>query len=420
VTYRPGAVPRRVLERDPSGQVTAAVERRPDGAFEAGWARCLDGTWVGVLPGGAEHPPWGPSDRIVGGRERPELLTVSTALDWDRIDAIPALADPARLPPGAGSAILNLLAGLAADQGAAALRYRGPYATEQLFWSLLESFRVDDPADGLARFLAGAEAAFLGATMREAPVDWRPAPHERRLLPDGAGVQLRDGVEKVWWDGRAYYRPEWQGLGRDEHRVVRAVVVEGRVTFVAGLVALGRPVEDHLVLDADGRVLDRPAPAGPTGPDAEAPLDSRWAEALAALVPLQATALLRPAIRAVWPAFRLAWGPVTRDLVAARGERLRLSWALARLYRAGAAGRDGAARRALGRDLVRTVLGLVGPPLRQAAAAWLADQPAVRRSELLGPARPPDSDTVALEAAAALGRLLDALAAGEALPVLLP
>jgi hypothetical protein len=28
----------------------------------------------------------------------------------------------------------------------------------------------------------------------------------------GPSVQLRDGVEKVWWEGRTYYRTEWQRL----------------------------------------------------------------------------------------------------------------------------------------------------------------------------------------------------------------
>jgi hypothetical protein len=409
-----------VLELDRRGRVTAAIRRAPSGALEAAWTRTLDGSVVGVLPGGAEHPLWGPSDRIVTSPARPEVLTVSAALDWDRIEAIPGLADPTRLPPGAGTALLNLVAGLAADQGAAALRYRGPYATEQLFWSLLESFRLDDPSDGLARFLADAEEAFLAGAAREVPVDWRPAPHERLFSDDGVSVQLRDGVEKVCWEGRTYYRPEWQGILRDEHRVVRVVQDERGLTYVAGLVALGHPLEDHLVLDAVGNLLTRPAPAAPGGPEAAAPLDPLWTEALGALVPLQATPLLRPAIHAIWPRFAIAWGPVARDLVARQGERLRLSWALARLYRA-EAGREGdAARRALARSLVRAVLALVGPPLRQAAAAWLADQPPARQAALLESARAPHRGAAGIVPAAALGRLLDALGAGEALPAVPP
>jgi hypothetical protein len=93
---------------------------------------------------------------------------------------IPPLFAPARLPPGAGTAVLNLIAGLMKDQGVARVRYRGPYPTEQLFTALLECFR-HDPAldDPLRRF------------MDEGDVDWLPAPHERHLVAPGVSVQLR-------------------------------------------------------------------------------------------------------------------------------------------------------------------------------------------------------------------------------------
>jgi hypothetical protein len=388
------------------------IDRAADGRFLGARVRCHDGSMVAVLPGGAEHPLWGASDRIVG---EGGLLTVSAAVDWDRIEAIPALADPTRLPPGAGSAILNLLASLAADQGAARLRYRGPYATEQLFWTLAESFRFDaaEP-DPLGAFLDGAEAAFLAGALREAPLDWTPAPHERLWLDDGLYVQRRDGVEKVAWEGRTYYRTEWQGLGRREHRAVRAIAVpEGRRHFVAGLVALGRPLEDHLVFDENGAPVDRVAPDAAAAPlDAATPLAPPWREALASLVPLDATPLLAPALAATWPTFDVAWGPVARDLVEVRTGRLRLSPALARLFRAEHAGRTPAARRALARALVRDVLDLVGPPARAAAVAWLEAQPADRRAALLET----DRQRLAVEAARALGRLLDALEGEHALP----
>jgi hypothetical protein len=374
--------------------------------------RSLDGSTVAVLPGGADHPLWVASDRIVG---EAGLLTVAAAIDWDRIAFIPPVADPTRLPPGAGSALLNLLAGLAADQGVASLRYRGPYATEQLFWTLAESFHFDPPEpDPLGRFLDGAEEAFLAGELREAPLDWTPAPHERLWLDGGLYVQLRDGVEKVAWEGRTYYRTEWQGLHRREHRVVRPVATPGgERRFVAGLVALGRPLEDHVVLGERGEPVERVAPdAAPD--DAEASLAPPWRDALAALVPLDATPLLSSALAAVWPALDIAWGPVARDLlrVEARGERLRLSPALARFYRAEHAGQPVAARRALAKALVRDVLDLVGPPARVAAVAWLEAQPAERRAALLET----DRQRLAGEAASALGRLLDALEAGHALP----
>jgi hypothetical protein len=386
-----------------------------DGRFLGARVRSLDGSVVAVLPGGAEHPLWGASDRIVG--EAGGLLTVAAAVDWDRIAFIPALADPTRLPPGAGSAILNLLAGLAAGQGVTSLRYRGPYATEQLFWTLAESFRFDaaEP-DPLGCFLDGAEAAFLAGELREAPLDWMPAPHERLWPDEGLCVQLRDGVEKVAWEGRTYYRPEWQGLRRREHRVVRPVPADGgRRRFVAGLVALGRPLEDHLVLGERGEPLERVAPEAATATSgADTPLAPPWRDALASLVPLDATPLLSPALAAVWPALDVAWGPVARDLVRveARGERLRLSPALARLYRAEHAGQPVAARRALAKALVRDVLDLVGPPARAAAVAWLEAQPAHRRV----PPAETDRQRLAVAAAHALGRLLEALERGAALP----
>lgn len=419
VFYLPGP-PRlrhRALEMDRRGTVTLAVRRGPAAEFLAAWVRAVDGSIVGVLPGRAQHPLWGVSDRIVGDAG---LLTVCAAVDWDRIAAIPALADPTRLPAGAGSAILNLLAALAADQDAGPLRYRGPYATEQLFWTLAESFRFDPAVpDPLGRFLEGAEDAFLAGELREAPLDWTPAPHERLLLGGGLYVQLRDGVEKVAWEGRTYYRQEWQGLTRREHRVVRPVSTpEGGRRFVAGLTALGRPLEDHLVLDADGELLEAPAPAGPpAGFEADAPLAAVWREALETLLPLDATPLLGPAITAVWPEFDVAWGPVVRDLVETRAERVRLSPALARLYLAERDARpDAAERRALAHALVREVLSLLGPSMRQAAAVWLDAQPAGRQAELLEAARHVDRQVAAGRAAVALGRLLDALVAGEGLP----
>jgi hypothetical protein len=114
----------------------------------------------------------------------------------------------------------------------------------------------------------------------------------------------------------------------------------------------------------------------------------------------------------VWPTLDVAWGPVPRDLVEVRGERLRLSPALARLYRAERAGRDAGAKRALAKALVRDVLDLVGPPARAAAVAWLEAQPAHQRAALLET----DRQWLAVEAAQALGRLLDALEGGHAVP----
>jgi hypothetical protein len=414
--YLPGSPRRRFLDLDRGGRVTLAIRRTAVGDVRDLWARNADASWVGVLAGGADHPLWGPSDRIVRAPaldHPPETLTACGAVRWDAIEAIPPLAEPARLPPGAGTTLLNVLASLAADQGAPALRYRGPFPTEQLFWALAECFRYDaGTPDPLDAFLHDAEAAFATGESREAPLDWIPAPYERLFHADGIYVQLRDGVEKVWWEGRAYYRPDWQGLSRREHRVLRPMAgPDGQPRHVAALEALGHRLEDHLVLDARGEVVGRPALDAPDpGPAADVPLPAIWREALAALLPLAATPLLAPAIAAVWPGFDVAWGPVRRDLVEARGERVRLSLALPGLYRTAGGGRR------LARDLVGEVLALVGPAVRRAAAAWLDAEPPARQQALLEQAGRRDRTALAALTAAPLGRLLDALSAGEALP----
>src|SRR2546428_13295907 len=115
------------------------------------------GSGPGVGPRAAHDPAWGASD-VVHRDGAP--LTAFAAVDWAAIDAIPPLAEPARLPPGGGTAILNLLAGLAADQRRGPLPYRGPYPTEQLFLALLQSFRFE-PATERARGLARAETSAL-------------------------------------------------------------------------------------------------------------------------------------------------------------------------------------------------------------------------------------------------------------------
>jgi hypothetical protein len=418
--YRPGPAAHlesRLLEIDPGGAVVAALDRDTRGDLRAAWVSLGDGSGAGVLPGGAHHPLWGASDRLVrlASSGSTTTLTLAGAVRWSAVDTIPPVAEPGRLPAGAGAAILNVLAALAWDQGRPPLRYRGPYPTEQLFWSLTESFHLEPAPDPLARFLADAELTFARAAPVETPVDWRPAPHERRVHPDGLVVQLRDGVERIAWHGRRYHRTDCRGLRRREHRVVRAIEAgEGRRRYVASLEALGVVVEDHLVLDDRGEPLERYPPA--PDPAREAPLAAPWDDALGALLPLEATPLLTGAIGAVWPGVRLAWGSVPGDLVEAHGTTLRLSPKLARVYRSALADAAPGARRALGQRLVREILGLIGPAVRDAAVAWLeAHDPARQGAELEAAARQ-DRVTLAKAALAPLGRLLDALESGAALP----
>jgi hypothetical protein len=417
--YRPdpGAPLRhRVLEVDPRGRIAAVLQRAERGELRQAWMSLAGGGAVGLLPGGATHPLWGPSDRLVRDTPRgaPETLTLVGAVDWSAVDRIPPVAAPGRLPAGAGGAVLNLLAALAVDQARPALRYRGPFPTEQLFWALTESFRFAGGADALTRFVENAEATFARGVSAEAPVDWEPAPHERRLYADGLAVHLRDGVERVTWQGRAYYRREGQGVRRREHRVVRVVDGASGIRYVASLEALGQVVEDHLTLDERGEPQERHADGvDPLGVE---PLAAPWSEAIGALLPLEATPLLAGAIEAVWPGMALRWGPVPGDLVEASGATVRLSPKLARAYRSQHAAVDAGARRSLAQQLVREVLGLVGPAVRAAAVAWLEALPPARQEAELDAAARRDRTALARAALAPLGRLLEQLERGAGLP----
>jgi hypothetical protein len=193
-------------------------------------------------------------------------------------------------------------------------------------------------------------------------------------------------------------------------------VVEGAsgVRYVASLEALGQVVEDHLTLDERGEPRERHAESvDPLGVE---PLAAPWSEALGALLPLEATPLLAGAIEAVWPGMALRWGPVPGDLVEASGATVRLSPKLARAYRSQHRALEAGARRSLAQQLVREVLGLVGPAVRAAAVAWLEALPPARQEAELDAAARRDRTALARAALAPLGRLLEQLERGAGLP----
>ena len=386
---------RRLLELDRGGRLVAFWSWRADGTLAWAKARAAGGAWIGVEPGAGRHAAWGASDRVWrlddGAPWRPAApVTVFRALDWPRLHAIPPLAEPRRLPPGAGTAVLNLIAALMKDQGAARVRYDGPFPTEQLFTALLECF-VHDPAadDAAARFLAGDA------------LDWIPAPHERHEVAPGVWVQARHGIEKVVLDGVPFYRPQWQSIVRREPRVLR----EDGERLVCSLWALGQPIEDRLVLDARGAVLDRPRPApDPRGP---APMAGVWRRALAWLIARESARPLAGVIGETLATLELEWGAVPGDLVAWSGPRATVSRRLADVglrWLADAPAGDDRVGRAI--VLAMEVARLLAPEVRARAQDALATLPEPAQAAAWNsPAPTPPDD--------AIPRLLAHLLAGH-------
>lgn len=126
--------------------------------------------------------------------------TAMSALAWSRPTEIPAIAEPARLPSGSGSAILNTIATLAQRAGVPSLRYAGPYPTAALWRTLARSFRCGATED---EFTAGALDRALRVARDPIPIDFAPAPHERIAIAGGF-VELRDRLERAVVDGVSF------------------------------------------------------------------------------------------------------------------------------------------------------------------------------------------------------------------------
>lgn len=232
-----------------------------------------------------EHPLLGTVAPITN--DRGEQVTVMSAVDWARPIQIPAIAEPGRLPSGAGAVIINVLALLARDL--VALRYAGPWPTSALYHALLRSFtttasEAEFTAGGLERALRGAHG--------ELPFAFVPAPHERVAIARGH-VELRDGLERAVIDGVAYAR---------DHGVARLVGERAEVWFGDA------PWAEIATFAPDGRLVAGPHPlpactSGTVGKAFPAPLREAIADLVAEVVP----APLAEAARAMVIRGPIAW-----------------------------------------------------------------------------------------------------------------
>lgn len=309
-----------------AGRLTAIVDRTGHA-----WARL---TWDGDRLAELRVPDLGPGEPARGGPAaivdgavvRDPLLgdahviragattTAMSALDWRRPTEIPTLAAPGRLPPGAGAALIDLIAVLAARAGVPALRYAGPYPTPALWRSLARAFRT-----------AGTEAAFTADLIPRAarlardpiPIDFVPAPCERVAIA-GGHVELRDGVERVVLGGVAYAPGGSPArLIRDGDRTrVEIWFGDGPYAHVATLGPDGDPVSGpHPIPPCESRVL---------GAEFPPPLVGALAELVAEAVPAPLAADAR-----AWIAARpMVWADLGARAAEARPDELRVHAAL--------------------------------------------------------------------------------------------
>jgi hypothetical protein len=281
----------------PDGAVVAEVEPASVTLHLAG---ALDGP---ITIGGPveEHLVLGPVQQIC---DETRALARVADTDWTQPARIPAIDAPARLPPGAGSALLNVLA-LAAQVEGRSLRYAGPYPTAALWASLGESFRAG--AD-LATFSAGALDRALRGDCSEVAVDFTPAPFERIQVGPRVVAHVRDGIERVYLGGVA-----WTRSG------ARRLVVDGDAVRVVLWIA-GAPWAEVAALDRDGRLQSGPRPLPPIrstvlGKSFPAPL----VEALAELLVDGEPPLLAVAMREVLGELPVVWGDPGADAARALG-----------------------------------------------------------------------------------------------------
>ncbi len=138
------------------------------------------------------------------------------------------------------------------------------------------------------------------------------------MTATGVWIQRRERIEKVVWEGRSYYRADWQGVRRHAARRLR----DSGQSVICSLWALEDPVEDHLRIDAhdDPVVL----PVEPPSPHV-LPAPPGLLTGLAAVVAARSTPALGPLIMEEAAGLTLEWAPLARDLVTLDNDRLCLS-----------------------------------------------------------------------------------------------
>jgi hypothetical protein len=316
------------VEHDSAGRPIWRIDEHGNTAWSMVWddtrldvarLRLPDGRTIEVHGGGAEHPLFGPCDTI-GLAGESAIARVGTT-NWLAPSAIPPLDVPGVLPAGTGTAVLNLISTMAARAEVPRLRYVGPYPTGALFETLLSSFSIGEDVEALRTiFTADALARSMAGRLVEAPVDFVPRPHTWSWPAARICVQTRDGVERVYLDGRSYRS---DGVGPRRLHVHRDRIV------LAFEVAGQRHCE-VAVLEPDGRPRGEPIESIPV-PDGfrNVAIPGAIAEVLAVVLVRAAPEPLQPLVAKVFSERSLLWGDAGFELAIASPHHLVIHAALA-------------------------------------------------------------------------------------------
>ncbi len=286
--------PRRWL--DPDGAVLAEIEPALVRLFLPGALEVP----LTVEPAAA-HPVLGAVHALaVGG---PTLAHVA-AVDWRRPARIPAIDAPGRIPGGAGTVLLNVLA-LGARAAGRTLRYAGPYPTAALWASLATCFRAPAGAD-VSAFTEGALERAVRGDDAPLPIDFTPAPFERVRVAPRVVVHLRDGVERLYLGGVAWLA-DLAGAGAR-----RLAPDDGgyRVELWLADTAWAEVAR----LDARGQLIDGPHPLPPVLSSVMGkPFPPALVGALTELIAEHEPPLLAVAMREVARELPMVWGDPGAD-----------------------------------------------------------------------------------------------------------
>lgn len=305
----------RVVAVEGVGGQTQATLAWNDQGLERAELLLPDHRSIVVAGGGGEHPVFGPVDRLCDA----DGATVAFLgrIDWQHPQHVPPVDRPGALPTGAGAAVLNLLAIAARVADVEALRYRGPYPTAALFDALLTSFTiVGDLSEALAQFTANVERTAVLGAMVTVPVALCPAPFEWDWPDPRVCVQRREGIERIYVDGRSFdaqRRGPRRVLPRSDGGVDAVVMVGERrwATVVS--------------LDGQGKLLAAPAPLPSAPPELVGEsLPAEVQAVVAEVVARRAGAPLSAAVREVLLSRPLVWADPGLAIVRAGPERIEL------------------------------------------------------------------------------------------------